>query len=103
MSKAYPHFLPSYSHQELVEHFLLTPAELQFVLAFRGEANRCGVALLLKVLPYLGYVPERLGDVTPEVRTFVAGQLGLLWDCSDDYPWYLNPAYAASRRRARAA
>ena len=60
MSKAYPHFKPSYSHDELVEHFLLTPAELQFVLALRGDANRCGVALLLKVLPYLGHVPERL-------------------------------------------
>jgi hypothetical protein len=39
MSKAYPHFKPSYAHDELVEHFLLTPAD-QFVLAFRGDANR---------------------------------------------------------------
>jgi hypothetical protein len=28
MSKAYPHFKPSYAHEELVEHFLLTPADL---------------------------------------------------------------------------
>jgi len=90
VSKAYPHFQPSYSHEELVEYFLLRPAELHFVLAFRGEANRCGVALLLKVLPYLGYVPERLGDVAQEVRTFITGQLGLLWDRSDDYPWYTS-------------
>jgi Domain of unknown function (DUF4158) len=88
MSKAYPHFKPSYPHDELVEHFLLTPADLQFVLAFRGDANRLGVALLLKVLPYLGYVPEGFGQIPPEVRTFIAGQLGLLWDRSDDYPWY---------------
>ena len=90
MSKAFPHFHPYYSHEELVEHFLLTPAELHFVLSFRGEANRCGVALLLKVLPYLGYVPERLGDIPQEVRRFISGQLGLLWDRSDDYPWYTS-------------
>ena len=60
MGKAYPYFHSSYSHGELVEHFLLTPAELHFVLTFRGEPNRCGVALLLKVLPYLGYVPISL-------------------------------------------
>ncbi len=41
MSGAYPQFQPSYSHEELVEHFLLTPADLQLVLACRGEANRC--------------------------------------------------------------
>ena len=88
MSKAYPHFKPSYSHDELVEHFLLTPAELQFVLALRGDANRCGAALLLKVLPYLGYVPEGFGQIPQAVRAFIAGQLGLLWDQSDGYPWH---------------
>ena len=50
MSGVYPHFNVSYSHDELVEHFLLTPADLQLVLACRGEANRCGMALLLKAL-----------------------------------------------------
>jgi len=25
MSGAYPHFKPSYTHEEMVEHFLLTP------------------------------------------------------------------------------
>jgi len=87
VSKAYPHFKPSYVHDELVEHFLLTPADLQFVLAFRGDGNRCGAALLLKVLPYLGYVPEGFGQIPQEVRAFIAGQLGLLWDSSEAYPW----------------
>ena len=88
MSKAYPHFKPSYSHNELVAHFLLTPAELQLVLALRGDANRCGAALLPKVLPYLGHVPEGFGQIPQEVRAFIAGQLGLLWDQSDGYPWH---------------
>jgi hypothetical protein len=30
--KAYPQFRSSYPHEEMVEHFLLTPAELQLVL-----------------------------------------------------------------------
>jgi len=63
MSKVYPHFKPSYVHDELVEHFLL------------------------KVLPYLGYVPEGFGQIPQEVRAFIAGQLGLLWDSSEAYPW----------------
>jgi Domain of unknown function (DUF4158) len=86
MSGAYPQFQSSYSHEELVEHFLLTPADLQLVLACRGEANRCGMALLMKALTYLGYVPDGLDQIPREVRTFVAGQLGLLWDHSAPYP-----------------
>jgi hypothetical protein len=87
MSGAYPHFKPSYTHEELVEHFLLTPAELQLVLTCRGDANRCGMALLLKALAYLGYVPEKLDCMPSEVRSFIAGQLGLLWDFCERYPW----------------
>jgi Domain of unknown function (DUF4158) len=44
MVKAYPQFRSSYSHEEMVEHFLLTPAELQLVLTCRGDANRCAMA-----------------------------------------------------------
>ena len=88
MSGAYPQFKTSYTHEELVEHFLLTPADLQLVvLTCRGEANRCGMALLLKALTYLGYVPDSLDCVPHEVRSFIAGQLGLLWDFSEQYRW----------------
>ena len=66
MSSAYPHFNPSYTHEELVEHFLLTPADLQLVWTCRGEANQCGMALLLKALTYLGYVPDNLDQLTGE-------------------------------------
>jgi hypothetical protein len=73
MSGAYPHFKPCYTHEELVEHFLLTPADLQLALTCRGDANRCGMALLLKALAYLGYVPEKLDCMPSEVRSFIAG------------------------------
>jgi hypothetical protein len=41
--------------RHLGEQITRVIAELHFVLTFCGEPNRCGVALLLKVLPYLGY------------------------------------------------
>ena len=88
MGKSYPSFQPSYSHEELVEHFLLTPGELELVLKCRSNVNRCGMALLLKTLPHLGYLPGRFDEVPPEVREFVAGQIRLLWDYSKSYPWY---------------
>jgi hypothetical protein len=73
MSSAYPHFKSSYTHEELVEHFLLTPADLQLVLTCRGDANRCGMALLLKALPYLGYVPEKRGFLHIPAKRFNPG------------------------------
>lgn len=88
MANAYPQFRSSYSHEEMVEHFLLTPAELQLVLTCRGDVNRCGMALLLKTLSHLGYVPDQMPQIPEEVRSFVAGQLGLLWDYSDAYSWH---------------
>ena len=45
------------------------------------------MALLLKALGYLGYVPEKLNSIPGEVRSFIAGQLGLLWDFREQYPW----------------
>ena len=74
--KAYPQFRSSYSHEEMVEHFLLTPAELQLVLTCRGDAKRCGMALLLKTISHLGYVPDPTPQIPEEVRAFVAAQLG---------------------------
>ena len=71
----------------MVEHFLLTPAELQLVLTCRGDANRCGMALLLKTISHLGYVPDPMPELPEEVRAFVAAQLGLLWDSSESYSW----------------
>ena len=43
--------------------------------------------MLLKTLPYHGYVPNGVAQIPPAVRTFVAGQLGLLWDQSEQYAW----------------
>ena len=60
MKGDYPRFKATYTHDELVEHFLLTPAEHAVVDTCHGEANRHGVAVLLKAVQYLGYFPSTL-------------------------------------------
>ena len=46
MTGDYPRFNATYTHEELVEHFLLSPDERALVDTCRGEANRHGVAVL---------------------------------------------------------
>ena len=57
MKGDYPRFKATYTHEELVEHFLLSPAERALVDTCHGDANRHGVAVLLKAVQYLGYFP----------------------------------------------
>ena len=87
MNGQYPRFKNSYFYGELTEHFLLTATELEFVRSCRGNANRQGMAILLKGLEYLGYFPENLQQVPPSIRSFVGKQLGLLTDLTNQYPW----------------
>ena len=87
MNGQYPRFKNSYFYEELTEHFLLTATELEFVRSCRGNANRQGMAILLKGLEYLGYFPENLQQVPPSIRSFVGKQLGLLTDFINEYPW----------------
>jgi uncharacterized protein DUF4158 len=88
MKGAYPCFKATYTHDELVEHFLLTPAERAVVETCYGAVNRHAVAVLLKAVQYLGYFPSALSQVPAAVRTFLAHQLHLLWDHPPDYPWH---------------
>jgi hypothetical protein len=87
MKGDYPRFRATYTHEELVEHFLLQPDEVEFVQSFRNEVNRNGVAVLLKALTYLGYVPPSFASVPEIVRIFIARQVDLLWDPTPMYPW----------------
>jgi hypothetical protein len=86
MKGDYPRFKATYTHEELVEYFLLSPAERALIDSCRGDVNRHGVAVLLKSVQYLGYFPDDLSQVPQEVRTFIAHQLQLLWDHTAHYP-----------------
>ncbi len=86
MKGDYPRFKATYAHDELVEHFLLSPAERVLVDTCRGDVNRHGVAILLKAIQYLGYFPTHIQQVPSTVRLFIGHQLQLLWDHTKDYP-----------------
>ena len=86
MKGDYPCFRTTYSHDELVEHFLLTAAEQHLIAQCRGDVNRHGVAVLLTSLRYLGYFPGTLQEVPTDVKIFLARQLHLLWEPSAQYP-----------------
>jgi len=87
MKGDYPRFQKSYSHEELIEHFLLNEAEKEFLTQFRGDPHCHGVAILLKSLQYLGYFPHGLSEIPTDVRLFIAKQLNLPEDLSIQYPW----------------
>jgi len=87
MKGDYPRFQKSYSHDELIEHFLLNEAEQEFLTQFRGDAHCHGVAILLKSLQHLGYFPHGLSEIPTDVRLFIAKQLNLHEDLSMRYPW----------------
>jgi hypothetical protein len=88
MTGDYPRFKTTYTHEDLVEHFLLSPADHAVIDTCYGDANRHGVAVLLTSIQYLGYFPADLPQVPQEIRTFIAHQLELLWDHTVDYPWH---------------
>jgi hypothetical protein len=48
----YSRLKASYIHEELVKHFLLSPAEHALVATCRGDVNRQAVAVLLKTVQY---------------------------------------------------
>jgi hypothetical protein len=87
MKGDYPRFKATYAHEELVEHFLLSPAEQALIATCRGDVTRHGMAVLLKSVQYLGYFPDDFRQVPQDVKTFIAHQLHLLWDCTEHYPW----------------
>jgi len=87
MKGDYPQFQKSYSHEELIEHFMLNEAEREFIVQFRGEDKRHGAAILLKSLQHLGYFPREVSGIPIEVRLFIAEKLGLSGDLSMQYPW----------------
>ena len=86
MTTGYPRFGQSFTDEELIEHFLLSEMDQKFIARFRGDVNCHGVAVLLKSLQFLGYFPH-LREVPATVKLFIAKQLNLTFDSSQQYPW----------------
>jgi len=45
MTGDYPQFAKSYAHEQLVEYFLVSEADQQFIAQFRGNINRTSVTI----------------------------------------------------------
>ena len=76
----------NWNNQELSEHWTLAPDERERSLKEKG-ANRLGFALLLKFFQLNGRFPERKNELPRVVQTFIAEQLDLSADLSQDYAW----------------
>lgn len=87
MKNLYPNFQENYEEDELIEYFWMSADELEFVETFRSEVNRQAVAVLLKSLDYLGYLPGGFDEVPEQVKIFVAHQLNSLWEITAQYDW----------------
>ena len=86
MKGDYPKFSLSYSDEELIERFTLSETDKTFITQVRGDANLHGATVLLKSLQYLGYFPH-INEVPFAVKSFIAKQLNLVGDPSEQYPW----------------
>src|SRR5262245_12415434 len=73
MTGDYPCFNASYTHEELVEHCLLSPADHALVAPCRGAVNRQAVAVWLKTGPYqldsVSHVRSRVEGLTVGPRS----------------------------------
>lgn len=75
-----------WSPEELLEHWTLTPDELELVIQKRGE-NRLGFALLLKFFQHEGRFPEQKQALPRCVQQFVADQLQRPVNHYQTYDW----------------
>ncbi|MEO0739847.1 MAG: Tn3 family transposase, partial [Cyanobacteria bacterium J06649_12] len=72
--------------EELVEHWSLSPSELDLVLRKKGS-NRLGMALLLKFFQWEGAFPRYKHEIPRCVQRFVAAQLGVSIADYQAYDW----------------
>lgn len=86
----------------LIRHYTLTPDELEFVLARRGDRNRLGVALQLCLLRHPGFGLRDHEAVPDEVLRYVATQVAVPVAVYRDYsrrrPTRVEHAQEVARR-----
>jgi hypothetical protein len=72
---------------ELIDSWLLLPAEEALVNRHKTDTNRLGVALLLKYFQIVGRFPHRRRDIPQAAVTFVARQLRISDRLLAEYNW----------------
>ena len=75
-----------WSTDEVVEHFTLLPAEIEF-LGSSDPHNQLGKAALLKFFEYEGRFPETPAELPTTIITYIAQQLDLPEQAIHQYDW----------------
>lgn len=78
----------TWTHEELLDHWTLLPAERMLIEEAHTESNRLGYALLLKWFQYEGRFPQAPLAVPAPVVDFLAQQLGISPEAWRSYPWH---------------
>ena len=75
-----------WSIEEVIEHFTLIPAEIEF-LGSNNPHNQLGKAVLLKFFEYEGRFPENLSELPTAIVVYIAQQLDLPETVISQYDW----------------
>ena len=70
---------------DVLNHFFLSPNDLEQVALQRGDNNRLGFALLLCALRYIGFFPNTLQTAPANALGYLAEQLKLSSDTLESY------------------
>lgn len=70
-------FPPTIEDGDVLNHFFLSPSDLEQIILQRGDNNRLGFALLLCALRYIGFFPNNLQTAPVNALDYLAEQLKL--------------------------
>ena len=76
-----------WTHEELLEHWMLSPNELDLIGDSKTDHNLLGFAILLKYFQFEGRFPSQKQDVPPTVIVHQAQQLGVIPEKIIPYDW----------------
>jgi TnpA family transposase len=76
-----------WTNEELIEHFTLSPKELDLIGDSKTDHNLLGFAVLLKYFQYEGRFPSQKHDVPSIVIVHLAQQLGVVPEKIIPYDW----------------
>jgi Domain of unknown function (DUF4158) len=76
-----------WTNEELVEHWTLSPKELDLIGDSKTDHNLLGAACLLKYFQHEGQFPSQKQDIPPIVIVHLAQQLGVIPEKIIPYDW----------------
>jgi len=78
-------FPPEISQEDIIAFFTLSSYDIDQIPKKASAGNRLGFTVQLCTMRYLGYCPDDLSSVPPDVLIYLAKQLGVPPDSLSDY------------------